>query len=123
MATKKREITAQEKAICARLKDLWDQRAAALGLTQENAAVALGISQGGVSHYLNGRNAIGFEAMFRWAQMLRVHPYDIDPDFRDRLPADLRTAVDSMHIAAPASMASAHRESRRGAFHVHERSK
>lgn len=98
MSSRKREISAEERAVCARLKALWEARASPLGLTQESAAAALGISQGAVSHYLNARNAIGFEAMFRWAQMLRIHPYDIDPRFASKLPDDLRRAVESMSI-------------------------
>lgn len=103
MTSRKRPLNAAEIAVSARLKQIWDERAEALGLTQETAAVALEISQGAVSHYLNKRNAVGFEALFRWADLLRVHPYEIDPTFRDRLPGDLRAAVDEMvvHPARP----------------------
>lgn len=98
MSDRKRQLTPQQAAVCARLKQLWEERADRLKITQEDAAEALQMSQGAVSHYLNGRNAIGFEAMFRWAQLLRVHPYEIEPEFRQRLPVDLRAAVDTMKV-------------------------
>lgn len=107
MSTRKRQLSKSELAVCRRLRALWTERKDELGLTQDNAAAALGITQGAVSHYLNALNAVGFEAMFQWAQLLRVHPYEIDPTFRERLPTDLRRAVDHMLVAVPGDPFSA----------------
>lgn len=93
----KKPLTPHQQAVARRLKALWESKKEALGLKQDTVAEFLGYgSQGAVSHYLNGYNAIGFEAMFRWADLLRVHPYEIDDHFRFRLPHDLRLAVDAM---------------------------
>lgn len=96
--SRKRPLTPEEKAVCDRLNELWEERKEKIPVTQDKLGEALGITQGAVGHYLHGRNAIGFEAMFRWAQLLRVHPYEIDPNFRNKLPPDLRTAVDAMDV-------------------------
>lgn len=97
MTAKKKDLTAYQLAVAAKLRSIWDAKQKSLGLTQDTVAQFLGFTtQGGVSHYLNGRTAIGFEAMFRWADLLRVHPYEIDEFFRSRLPHDLRVAVDAM---------------------------
>ncbi|MDI3259491.1 MAG: helix-turn-helix transcriptional regulator [Sinobacteraceae bacterium] len=90
---KKRALTPQEAAVCARLRRIWAAKAPGLGLTQELAAEALGMSQGAVSHYLNGRNALGVEATLRWAKLLGVPPTEINP------------AIDS--LLSPSAMALA----------------
>ena len=99
--SRKRKLTPEQLEVCSRLKALFNTRGARLGYTQETAAEALGISQGAVSHYLNKRSAVGFEAMFRWAELLQVHPYEIDPKFGETLPASLRAAVDNMVVEQP----------------------
>lgn len=64
-----------------RLRDLWEARASGLGLTQESAGAAMDVSQGAVSHYLNGRIPIGLEACIKWAALLRCDPAEIRPEF------------------------------------------
>lgn len=118
--TRKKPLTPKQKAVCARLKKLWTERSKQLGLTQEDAAAALKMQQSGFSHYLNGYTAIGFEAMFRVAQLLRVHPYDIDPDFAQLLPPDLRLAVDGMLVNASPQVAKAYGMLRTSALQLHD---
>lgn len=63
-----------------RLRAIWDQKAKGLGLTQEKAGDILGISQGGVGHYLNGRAALGVAATLQFAKLLGEPPYAIRSD-------------------------------------------
>ena len=119
-SSKKKPLAPDELQVCRRLKALWDQNSEALGLTQEIVAEKLEISQGGVSHYLNGRNAVGFEAIFWWAQLLKVHPYQIDPHFGQRLPDDLRMAVDNMLVGGSPVAREAYRSIVAAALKLHE---
>lgn len=92
---RKRPLTPDQVAVCERLRDIWIAKQDVLKLSQSEAAARLGMNQSGFSHYISCRNAIGFEMMFKLADLLEVHPYDIDPDFRDKLPSDsLRRAMD-----------------------------
>lgn len=117
---KKKPLTPREREICQRLKAIWDLKHDELGLTQDAVAGVLEISQGGVGHYLNGRNAIGFEAMFWWAQLLQVHPYEIDPNFAEQLPDDLRLAVDNMMVGGSHTAREAYRAIAKSALALHE---
>ncbi len=82
--------------MCQRLREIWNSRAAQLNLTQEVAAERMGITQGGVGHFLAGRNKLHVEAVFWFADMLRVHPLEIDPKLSERLPGNLRIALTHM---------------------------
>lgn len=78
---RKRELTTAEKQECAKLKLLFNQKKAELGLTQESVAHSLGLSQSGVSHYLNGKNAINLEIAIKFARLLGVEIADFAPRF------------------------------------------
>lgn len=57
-----------------RLKSLYSQRRAELGLTQDRIAAELGegVTQGAVSHFMNGRTALSLKAAAVFAKMLQV---------------------------------------------------
>ena len=93
---KKRPLTAEQAAVNGRLRAIWERRKVELGLNQDEVAHNLGISQGAFSHYVNGKNAIGVLMMFALANELQVHPYDIDPNFGDKVPKNLRAALEWM---------------------------
>jgi SOS-response transcriptional repressor LexA len=88
----KRELTSEQKHECARLKELFESKKAVLKIGQQELADQLEISQGAVSHYLNGRNALNLEAAVGFAKVLRV-PISA---FSERLAKDLDFAV---HVA------------------------
>ncbi|WP_426143207.1 LexA family transcriptional regulator [Pseudomonas sp. DWP3-1-2] len=69
---KKKALTPELLAECSALKNLFVERQAALGLTQEKAAAALGMNQGSFSHYLNGRNALNVDFAAKVAKLLNV---------------------------------------------------
>ena len=110
----RKPLTASQLEACRRLRELWDARAKILGLSQEAAAGVLGCNQSAVNHWLTGRTAIGFEAMFRWADLLRAHPYEIDPTFAERIPVSLRMILDACTLTpfAPSKIASPYQMTR-----------
>lgn len=68
---KKRQLTATEQAECAALKKIYMAKRKELGLTQEKLAEAFGMSQTGVSMYLNGHNALNVMSAARFSSLLK----------------------------------------------------
>lgn len=82
--TKRRELNEKERAAAANLKMLWDIKkdvmaAAGRKLTQEDAAQALDITQGAISHFLKGRLPLNIDALVKFSKFLDVHPAEIFP--------------------------------------------
>lgn len=69
---KKRQLTATEQAECAALKKIYMAKRKELGLTQEKLAESFGMSQTGVSMYLNGHNALNVMSAARFSSLLKV---------------------------------------------------
>lgn len=90
---KKRELTPEEKAECAALKAIYVAKRAQLNLTQEEIANELGISQGAVSMYFSGRNAINLEFALKIAKLLQCDVRDFSP----RLASELNARVDAVY--------------------------
>jgi SOS-response transcriptional repressor LexA len=76
---RKRPLTTEEKNECRALKALWDGSKKQLGLTQELAAAEMGISQAGVSHYLNARAALNAPSAVHFSKMLNIPVADFSP--------------------------------------------
>lgn len=76
---KKIPLTPAQKADAERLKAIYHAKARSLGLTQDLIADELGITQGGVSHYLNGKNALNTKVAATFARLLRVSVGDFSP--------------------------------------------
>lgn len=74
-----RNITLEDRENARRLKNLWNAKKADLGLTQVKAAEKLGFNQGSVAQYLNCHIALNYEATIKFAKLLRVEPWEIDP--------------------------------------------
>ena len=53
----KKSLTTEQLEDAKRLKALYESKKKELGITQYSIADELGITQGAVGHYLNGRNA------------------------------------------------------------------
>ncbi|QXH68586.1 XRE family transcriptional regulator [Pseudomonas asgharzadehiana] len=82
---KKKPLTEKQLAECAALKEIFNAKKEALGLTQEKAAQHLGMNQGSFSHYLNGRNAINLEFALSVSQLLGVPVTDFAPRYATAL--------------------------------------
>jgi len=76
---KKRELTSEQIADATRLKALYESKKKSLGLTQQHIADALDITQGGVGHYLNGRNPLNISVASVFAKMLQCSIADFSP--------------------------------------------
>ena len=77
-----RVLSQAEKDDAKRLKLLWQSKKDDLGLSQVKAAKELGYhSQGAISQYLNGKVAMNFHAVAKFAKLLRVDVQEIAPRF------------------------------------------
>ncbi|MFT4271846.1 MAG: S24 family peptidase [Pantoea sp.] len=75
----KKSLTTEQLADAARLKALYESKKKELKITQYTIADALGISQGAVGHYINGRIALNVPVVTEFASLLRVPVSDISP--------------------------------------------
>lgn len=89
-------FTSEQVRAYRALRNIWQKKAGPLGLTQEKAAELMGMTQGGVSHYLNGRNPLGLEMVLKFANLLQVHPSEISAEMVEPITATLKVAEDSM---------------------------
>lgn len=71
METKK-SLTTEQLEDARRLKALYESKKKDLGVTQYTIADELGITQGAVGHYLNGRNALNVDVASGFARILQV---------------------------------------------------
>ncbi|MGA6536912.1 LexA family transcriptional regulator [Stenotrophomonas sp. NPDC101269] len=81
-ASRKAKPTRADIAAAARLKAAWTERARSLGITQEKLAHELGITQGAVSQYLNGKIPMNYRTLKVFAATLGIE----DTDIRNDLP-------------------------------------
>lgn len=94
-----RNISAQDRENARRLKGIWNRKKGELGLTQNKAAIQLGYkSQGVVAQYLNCHIALNVEAILAFAKLLRVEPWEIDPNLGQLRPVALPDANSSVTI-------------------------
>ncbi|MDN3986343.1 XRE family transcriptional regulator [Zwartia vadi] len=83
-------LTYQEIEDAKRLKKLWQDKKDELGLSQVRAAKELGFnSQSSISQYLNGKVALSFFAVSKFAKILRVNLREISPRFAHLAPDSL----------------------------------
>lgn len=85
---KKRQLTPTELAECNALKKIYTAKKKELGLTQEKLAEAFGMTQAGVSMYLNGLNALNVMVAARFSSLLNEPVSSFSPriaDLIDRL--------------------------------------
>ncbi|MCX2891655.1 LexA family transcriptional regulator [Pseudomonas sp. DCB_BI] len=70
-----------------RLKALYNQKRAELGLTQDRIAAELGegVTQGAVSHFMNGRTALSLRAAAVFARALQVPISEFSPKLSEQL--------------------------------------
>lgn len=69
----RRELTEEESKRASNLKRVWEEKRGELGLTQTSAADALGVTQGAVGQYINGRIPLNDGAAMQFAKLLKVH--------------------------------------------------
>ncbi len=77
-----RIITQKDREISKRLKDLYEKARRKDGIVQATLAEKLGITQGAVSQYLNAHVAMNQEIIFKFAEIFKTRPENIDPDLK-----------------------------------------
>jgi len=82
--TRKAKPTSQDVAASTRLKELWKQRAHERGLSQTKMAEELGITQGAVSQYLNGRIPLNYRTLMAFCQALGIDDTDVRTDLPEQ---------------------------------------
>ncbi|WP_313679051.1 LexA family protein [Pantoea vagans] len=75
----KKSLTTEQLADAARLKALYESKKKELKITQYTIADSLGISQGAVGHYMNGRIALNVPVVTELARLLHVSVSEISP--------------------------------------------
>lgn len=83
-----RTITPADVRASIRLRELWDQHAEELGVTQDTIAADMDRSQGLISQYLTGKLALNYRAVLAFAHALGVRAEEIRNDLPEqRMPA------------------------------------
>jgi hypothetical protein len=78
---RRRAFTAIDREAHRRLAKVWAEYVSRHpGATQESVANGMGMTQGALSHYLNGRVPLGIATAIRIARALRVHPVELHPE-------------------------------------------
>lgn len=95
---KKKPLTPEEKAECLALKAIFVSKKKELDLTQDSFGAALGISQAGASHYLNGVNALNLPVAIKAAEILKVSVADFSPRLAAELPKEAQTKASSVPL-------------------------
>ncbi len=81
----KKSLTTEQLEDAKRLKALYESKKKELGVTQYTIADDLGITQGAVGHYLNGRNALNVEVASGFARLLQVSISDFSPSIAEKV--------------------------------------
>lgn len=84
---KKKTLTPAQIADAERLKAIYEAKKKDLGITQQSIADLLDISQGGVGHYLNGRNALNAAVAAMFAKVLQVDVSEFSPALAKEISA------------------------------------
>lgn len=87
-SSRKAKPTPADIAAAERLKRVWLSHARSLGITQDTIAEELGITQGAVSQYLNGKIPMNFRTLAVFSRRLGIS----DTDIRTDLPEQKLTA-------------------------------
>jgi len=70
------------------LRKFWSAKKADEGITQNQAAKALGWTQSGFSHYISNITELNSRAVMKLANFLKVAPTKIDPDVYSEYPIE-----------------------------------
>ncbi len=90
-----------------RLKAIFQEKRGALKLTQEKIAAELGdgVTQGAVSHFMNGRTALSIKAATVFARMLQVPVSEISPTLASQVQK-MASSLDGGRDVPPSTLTS-----------------
>lgn len=83
----KKTLTTEQLEDAVRLKALYESKKKELKITQYTIADDLGITQGAVGHYLNGRNALNVDVASGFAKVLNVSISEFSPSLAAKAAA------------------------------------
>lgn len=95
----KNKLTTEQLEDANRLKALYESKKKSLGITQQQIADMLDISQGGVGHYLNGRNPLNVQIASVFSNVLQVPIDDFSPTLAKE--AEMITNALSPNVSNP----------------------
>lgn len=84
MESRRAKPTKYDIAAAAKLKAVWSERARPRGITQEKMADELGITQGAVSQYLNGKIPMNYRTLKTFSAALGIEDTDIRSDLPEQ---------------------------------------
>lgn len=103
-----RVLSPTEIADAKRLRLLWQSKKEELGLSQVKAAKELGYhSQGAISQYLNGKVAMNFHAVAKFAKLLRVDVQEIAPRFASLVTQPVPNSLSGYMAPTPGQLGGA----------------
>ncbi|HHA2515034.1 TPA: helix-turn-helix transcriptional regulator [Stenotrophomonas maltophilia] len=82
--SRKSKPTPADVTAAAKLKLEWQARARSLGLTQDQVADELGITQGAVSQYLNGKIPMNYRTLLVFCRLLGINDTDVRRDLPEQ---------------------------------------
>ncbi len=104
--SKRRELTPREQEKAANLRRIWEERRrVSPEYTQEYVGALMGMTQGAVGQYVNGRIAVGIEAAIQFSRVLGCSPAEISVDYEDLRRSDSPAADDTPETFAPVEVA------------------
>ncbi|MFC6377546.1 LexA family protein [Tatumella terrea] len=100
----KKTLTTEQLEDAMRLKALYESKKKQLKVTQYTIADEMGISQGAVGHYINGRIALNVPVVTDFARILQVQVSEISPNLAKevgRYAAAFESNVSNLTAYAP----------------------
>jgi len=83
--SKRRNLTSEEMEWADRLKRIWNAKKSVLELNQDKVGAEMGITQGAVGQYINGKIPLNDPIVIEFARILRVDVREIKPVLADRI--------------------------------------
>ena len=90
-----KQLSKTDATAAINLKRLWENaKAERPQLTQEAAALDMGMTQGAINQYLNGKIPLNVEVTLKFSKLLNVSPLAIRPDLGELLHTLILTKDD-----------------------------
>lgn len=81
----KKKLTQEQIDDALRLKAIYEGKKNTLSINHETLAEIIGVTQGAVSHILNGRNALNVQTATAFANLLKVKVDDFSPSLANEI--------------------------------------
>lgn len=92
----KKSLTTEQLEDASRLKALYESKKKELKITQYTIADDLGVTQGAIGHFLNGRNALNVDVAAGFAKALQVSVSDFSPSLAAKIASQAESLSDNV---------------------------